>query len=175
MVKIPGDDPIELLLPILTAFNGIPSHVRRHVSVQPLLSQHCEESREQRSGEAGVQDRLDVNDHAWRAGPSGDGGNVVTESGVVDLVDEDTEQGRGLFVGVRLELGANLDDESGGDCGKQTSICSGQHIYVGATCKTHEDQRCVQILVVSFVELLVVFLGHLAVTLVEFGTKILWF
>jgi len=116
-----------------------------------------------------------VNGHAWGAGPLGDCGNVITESGVVDLVDEDTEQGGSLFVWVRLKLRADLDDESGSDCGKQTSLCPSQYLYIGAACKTHEDQCCVQILLISFVELLVVFLGHLSVTLVELGTNILWF
>ena len=38
-----------------------------------------------------------------------------------------------------------------------------QHISIQEIRKTHEDQRCVKILVVSLVEFLVVFLGDLAV------------
>jgi len=56
------------------------------------------------------------------AGPLRYCGNVVTESGVVDLVDEDTEESGGLFVGVWLELRVDLDDECGGDGGEQTSL-----------------------------------------------------
>ena len=54
----------------------------------------------------------------WRAGPLRDCGNVTAEGGVVDLVDEDAEEGSGLIVGVWLELGVDLDDECGGDGGE---------------------------------------------------------
>ena len=48
--------------------------------------------------------------------------NVVTKSGVVYLIDEDTEEGGGLFIRVLLELRLNLDDECRRHCGKQTSL-----------------------------------------------------
>jgi hypothetical protein len=51
-----------------------------------------------------------------------EGGGVVAEGGVVDLVDENAEKGGGLVVRVRLELGDDLDDECGGDGGEQTSL-----------------------------------------------------
>jgi len=49
-------------------------------------------------------------------------GNVITEGGVVDLVDEDTEESGCLFVRVLLELGVDFDDERGSDGGEQTSL-----------------------------------------------------
>ena len=42
-------------------------------------------------------------------------GNVVSESGVVNLIDKDTEEGIGLVPLVRLELRVGLGDECGGD------------------------------------------------------------
>ena len=47
MVKIPADDTVELPLPIFAALDGGPPHVDRRVSVQPLLAEHREESREE--------------------------------------------------------------------------------------------------------------------------------
>ena len=54
--------------------------------------------------------------------PLWDGGNVIAEGGVVDLVDEDSKESGCLFVRVWLELGVDLDDECGSDGGKQTSL-----------------------------------------------------
>ena len=122
MVEVPGDDAVELPLSILAPFDGGPSHVCRRVSVQPLFPEHREERSEERSGEAGIQHRLNVDDSAWRAGPLWDCRNVVAENSVVHLVDEDTEESGGLFVGVRLELGVDFDDEGGSDGRKQTSL-----------------------------------------------------
>jgi len=51
-----------------------------------------------------------------------DCGNVITEGGVVDLVDEDTEESGSLFVRVLQELGVDLDDECGSNGGKETSL-----------------------------------------------------
>ena len=47
----------------------------------------------------------------WRAGPLGNGGGVITKGGVVNLVDEDSEEGSSLFTCVRLELGLDIEDE----------------------------------------------------------------
>jgi hypothetical protein len=47
IVEVPGDDAIQLPLPILAAFYPSPSHVRRRVSIQPLLAKHREESGEE--------------------------------------------------------------------------------------------------------------------------------
>ena len=53
-----------------------------------------------------------------RAGPLWEGGSVVSEGSVVDLVDEDAEEGDSLVTRVGLELGLDVDDEGGGDCGE---------------------------------------------------------
>jgi hypothetical protein len=50
-------------------------------------------------------------------------GNVVPKGGIIDLVNEDTEEGGGLAVGIGLELGVELNDKCGGDCREQTSLC----------------------------------------------------
>ena len=47
---------------------------------------------------------------------------VITEGGVVNLVDEDTEESGCPFIRVSLEPGVNLDDECGGHDGEQTTL-----------------------------------------------------
>jgi len=54
--------------------------------------------------------------------PLWDCGDIVAESSVVDLVDEDAEESGRLFVWVRLELGLDLDDERRSHGGKQTGL-----------------------------------------------------
>ena len=49
-------------------------------------------------------------------------GNIVSKGGVVNLVEKDTEEGVGLRTRVGLALRVDLDDECGGDCGKQTCL-----------------------------------------------------
>ena len=51
-----------------------------------------------------------------------DGRDVIAESGVVHIVEDDTEESSGLLVWVRLELGVDLDDEGGSDGGEQTGL-----------------------------------------------------
>jgi hypothetical protein len=51
-----------------------------------------------------------------------EGGNVVSEGGVVHLVDEETEESGGLVVRVLLKVGVDLDDECGCDGRKQTGL-----------------------------------------------------
>ena len=52
-----------------------------------------------------------------RTGPLWEGGTVVPEGGVVDLVDENAEGGS-LVTRVGLELILDVEDESGGDSGE---------------------------------------------------------
>ena len=52
----------------------------------------------------------------------GKGGSVVPEGGVVDLVDEDAEEGGSLVTRVGLELGLDVEDECRGNGGEQTSL-----------------------------------------------------
>ena len=51
-----------------------------------------------------------------------EGGSVVPERGVVDLVDENTEEGGSLSTGVRLELRLDVDDEGRSDGREQTGL-----------------------------------------------------
>jgi hypothetical protein len=51
-----------------------------------------------------------------------EGGNIISECGVVDLVNEDPEEGSGFVTRVGLELGVDFDDECGRDGGEQTSL-----------------------------------------------------
>ena len=63
----------------------------------------------------------------WGAGPSWwESGNIVTKSGVVCLVDQDTEEGDRLFVWVWPELRVDLDDKCGSHRGEQTGLLSDQ-------------------------------------------------
>ena len=118
MVEIPSDDPVELALSILAAFYGRPSHVGRRISVQPLFAEHCKEGREKGSGETGVEDGLDLDYRVRRAGPLCEGGSVVSAGGIVDLVDEDTEESGSLVTRVGLELRLDIKDESRCDGGE---------------------------------------------------------
>ena len=88
-------------------------------------------------------------------------------------MDEDAEESGGLFVWILLQLGLDLDDECRGHGGEQTGL-SLELACVRRVClKTHKYQGGVQIFVVSLDEFLVVFIGLLAVVLVEFGPNIL--
>ena len=59
-----------------------------------------------------------------------EGWGVVSERGVVDLVEKNTEEVCGHVVRVLLEVGVDLDDECGGDGGEQTSLSPPlAHVY----------------------------------------------
>ena len=58
MIEIPSNNPIQLPLPILAAFDCGPSHVDRGISVQPLLAERREKSGEERGGETCVEESL---------------------------------------------------------------------------------------------------------------------
>jgi len=57
-----------------------------------------------------------------RARPLLERRNVAIESGVVYVVNEDSKEGVRLVVGVRLEFGADLDDECRCYGGEQTGL-----------------------------------------------------
>ena len=100
MVEVPGNDAVQLPLSVLAAFNDRPPHIDGGVSVQPLFSEHCEEGGEERSGEACVKDGLYLDDCVWGTEPLRDRRNVAAKCHVVDLVDEDAEEGGRLFIRV---------------------------------------------------------------------------
>jgi len=47
---------------------------------------------------------------------------VISECGIVDLMNENAEEGGGLVILVLLEVGMGLADQRGGGGGKQTSL-----------------------------------------------------
>ena len=69
-----------------------------------MLAKHREEGGEQGDDETGEEDCLDIDQRARRTRPLRKRGNVTSEGGVVDLVDQDSEEGSGLVAGVGLEL-----------------------------------------------------------------------
>jgi hypothetical protein len=129
VVEVPGDDPVQFPLSVLTAFDGRPSHVSRHVSIQPLLAEHRKEGGEQRSSETREEDRLDVDYCAGGAGPLWECRNIVSEGGVIDLVKKNAEESSGDVVRVLLDVGVDLDDERGGNGGEQTGLYTSQHAH----------------------------------------------
>jgi len=132
-----------------------------------LLSKHRKEGGEEGSGEARVKDSLDLDDHVWGTGPLREGGRVVSEGGIVDLVDEDTEEGGSLTVRVGSELGLDIDDEYGGDGGEQTSLWPSEHVDTQVLCETHEYQSCAQITIVLVHELPVIPISLPAIVFIE--------
>ena len=63
-----------------------------------------------------------MDDCVYGTGPLWDCRNVVAESGIVNLVDEDVEESDCLLVQIWLELGLDLDDECRSHSGEQTSL-----------------------------------------------------
>lgn len=61
-------------------------------------------------------------DRAWRTGPRLNPRNFASDSEVVLLVEEDTEESGGFALRVWLELGVDIDDERGNYGGDQTSL-----------------------------------------------------
>ena len=123
MVEVPRDDPIQFPLSILAAFDGRSSHISRRISVQPLLAKHREEGGEKCGSETGVEHGLDLDYRVGRACPLREGGSVVSEGGVVNLVDQDAEKSNSLLTSVRPESRLDVEDESRCDGGEQTSLC----------------------------------------------------
>ena len=87
-----------------------------------MFAEHRKERGEKCGGETGVEDGLDLDYRARRTCPLWEGRGVVSEGGIVDLVDEDTEEGDSLITRIGLELRLDIDDESRGDGGEKTSL-----------------------------------------------------
>jgi len=73
-VEVPGDNSFHPALPMAAANDNGSTHPDLNVPIEPLLSQHGEERSEEGSGQAGVEDGLDVDDSGIGAGPLRDGG-----------------------------------------------------------------------------------------------------
>ena len=65
--------------------------------VQPLLAEHGQEGREEGNDKAFEENGLDVNCGGGRSSSLWENGNLVSEHGVVNLVEEDVEQSSGII------------------------------------------------------------------------------
>jgi len=114
-----------------------------------------------------------MDDLVWRAGPLRNRWDVVAESGVVHLVDQDAEESGGLFVWVGLELGIDFDDEGRSHSREQTGLMFKlARVRQGAR-RTDKYQRSIQVFVVLAYELSVIILRFLAIYFIEPCTVIL--
>ena len=104
------------------AFDDRSWHVGRRITVEPLVAEHYQEGGEEGSSKAGEEDCFDVDHRVGWAGPLWEDGNVVSEGGIVDLVNQDAEESCSLVAWVRLQLRVDLNDERGRDGGKETSL-----------------------------------------------------
>ena len=50
------------------------------------------------------------------------GGSLARNGGLVESEKDSTEEGDGLFIGIRLELRLDIDGKGRADCRKQTSL-----------------------------------------------------
>ena len=171
---MPRNDPVQFPLPILTAFSVRPLCVSRSVLVQPLFSEYRKESREEEGGEAGVQQTLDVGDCLWRTVPSWQSGNVTTECGVVDLINQDTKEGGSLLARIRLKLGLDLGDERGSYNGEQTGLsCMSEFAPPSRRIQTHEYQGRIQVFTMSLHKCFIVSFCLHTVVVIKLGAVIL--
>ena len=113
-------------------------------------------------------------DHrAGWASPLRDGRGIVSEHGVVNFVDKDTEEGGGLVVWVRLYLRIDLNDECRSDSGKEAGLVPPLARVHKISSGAHKYQGCVQIFIMFLEKFFVVFLGHFSVVLIKLGLMIL--
>ena len=90
--------------------------------IQPLLAKHRQECCEERNNEASVEDGLNLDYRTGRACPLREGGNVVSEGGVVHLVNKNAEEGCSFVTRVGLQLRLELGDEGSCHSRKQTGL-----------------------------------------------------
>jgi len=75
MAKSKCQVTIPFILPTVTAIDNGSAYLDLSLTIEPLLSQHGEKHDEEGSGQAGVEDGLDVDDSEIRA-------SVLRDSGV---------------------------------------------------------------------------------------------
>ena len=93
------------------------------VSIEPLLSQHRDERREQRDQQAGVQETRDGDDLAgWVLLDRWNSGGFVWNCGLVKGEEDGTEESYRLVVRVGLEFRIDIDDEDRADGREQTGL-----------------------------------------------------
>ena len=70
-------------------------------------------------------------------------GDIISEGGVVNLVNEDPQECRGFVARIGLELWVDFDYKRGGDGRKQTCLLPSQHAFITTRGGTYEDQSSV--------------------------------
>lgn len=86
-----------------------------------MLAEHCQGGAEGGRGEAQEKNELGDGHHEKRPGRLWEGRNLVSE-GVVDFIEEDTEEVVGLITWVGLDLRVRLSGKCCRDGGKQASL-----------------------------------------------------
>ena len=107
-----------------TAIDNGSTHIILRITIEPLLPQHGDECGEEGSSQTRVKNGLNVDDSGidvtrWSEGGSdiGGGWSVLKRS----FGDNHEEVVAHLCV-IRLEVALNVDNESGRNCGEQTSL-----------------------------------------------------
>ena len=93
------------------------------VSVQPLLTQHCDKRGQERHQKTRVQE-VGGRDNLWRGTTPrrGTRGDFIWRDGSVEAEENRSEVGFGPFIGVWLEIRLDVDDEGGADRGEQAGL-----------------------------------------------------
>jgi len=113
---------IALPLTVSATLNRRPACVPQ-ISVEPLLSQHCDEGGNQRDQETRVHESSDGDNLAGGALLDGwDSGGLVRDGRLVECEKDRTEEGCGLLVRIGLEPRVGVDDKGGADSGEQTCL-----------------------------------------------------
>ena len=88
-----------------------------------MLPQHSDERGEQGDKETRVHEASSGNNIARWTSPNGrNGGGLTGDGGLVESEGDGAEEGGGFLVGIGLEVGADVDDESGADGREQTRL-----------------------------------------------------
>ena len=110
-VQWPFLESITFALTVSATLNHRPARIPQ-VPVQPLLSQHGDECREQGDQEARIHEPSHGDDLArWIFLNGWNGGCLAWDGGLIESEEDRAEEGHGLFIRVRLEFRVNIDDE----------------------------------------------------------------
>ena len=109
---MPGDHPVYLALAVPTAIDDRPAQLVLGVTVEPLLSQHGDERREEGSCQTRVKDGLDVDDGGIGASPLRENVAEVSWGLSKGNVGDDGKNGIAELRVIRLEGTLHIDNES---------------------------------------------------------------